>query len=126
MLQWIINLQKRRHKSQLSQVAKKNSPTLKGKKYTNKRTKFAAASSSSSSSSFFGGLCVYVIQLLIPKSLKQFKYSSKSKKLNLKKFNTGSLSLILVGIRNEHHHHPFLARKQDPKETRQSPQKKTE
>uniref|UniRef100_A0A6M2EFJ6 Uncharacterized protein n=1 Tax=Populus davidiana TaxID=266767 RepID=A0A6M2EFJ6_9ROSI len=44
----------------------------------------ASSSSSSSSSSSFGGLCVYVIQLLLPKSLKQFKYSSKSKKLNLK------------------------------------------
>ena len=120
MLQWIINLQKRRHKSQLSQVAKKNSPTLKGKKYTNKRTKFAAAASSS-----FGGLCV-CNSALTTKISQAIQVFQQVQEIKPKKFNTGSLSLILIGIRNEHHHHPFLASKQDPKETRQSPQKKTE
>lgn len=59
-------------------------------------------------------VCSSALTTKISQIIKVFKQVQEIKP---KKLNTGSLSLILGGIRNQHHHHPFLASNQDPKET---------
>jgi len=63
-----------------------------------------------------GALCV-CNSALTTKISQAIQVFQQVQEIKPEKFNTGSLSLILDGIRNEHHHHPFLASKQDPKET---------